>query len=268
MKIQISNANKSIGKLMPISSMLVVLALILCTAFTARAQNTSASVRGTVTDTQGAAVAGADVTITDADTGYQRSQKTDSDGSYVFPSLPLGRYTLVVTKEGFKAFEARDVVLHVADSLTMDARLDVGNKSETIEVVASTTQVELTNADLSGTISGKQITELPLNGRSYAQLLLMVPGVSIDNGFQYNQKGLNGGAGVSVVAADDLRIKRQHDQRQGAILRQKLAADDLVCHHTADQLVVLCPFRKVFREKRCGETIALRWIAGHAKSAS
>jgi hypothetical protein len=198
MKIQFSNATKSIGKLLSISLMLGVLALILCTGFTARAQNTSASLRGTVTDVQGAAVAGADVTITDADTGYKLSQKSGSDGSYVFPSLPIGRYTLSVTRDGFKAFEARDVVFHVTDSLTMDARLDVGAKSETIEVVASTTQVELTNADLSGTISGKQITELPLNGRSYAQLLTLVPGVAQDNGFQYNQKGLNGGADLSI----------------------------------------------------------------------
>src|SRR6267378_2198556 len=198
MKIQFSNASKSSDELRPISSMLVVLALILCTAFTARAQNTSASLRGTVTDVQGAAVSGADVTVTSVDTGSQQTQKTGPEGIYVFPSLPLGRYTLRVTKEGFKGFEARDVVLHVADSLTMDARLDVGAKSETIEVVSSTTQVELTNADLSGTIYGKQITELPLNGRSYAQLLLMVPGVSVDSGFQYNQKGLNGGADLSI----------------------------------------------------------------------
>jgi Carboxypeptidase regulatory-like domain/TonB-dependent Receptor Plug Domain len=198
MKIQFSNANKSIGKLRPISSMLVALALILCTASTARAQNTTASVRGTVTDVQGAAVAGADVTITDADTGYQRSQKTGPEGSYVFPSLPIGRYSLSVTRDGFKAFEVRDVVLHVNDNLTVDARLDLGAKSETVEVVASTTQVELNNADLSGTISGRQITELPLNGRSFAQLLTLVPGVSQDNGFAYNQKGLTGGADLSI----------------------------------------------------------------------
>jgi hypothetical protein len=198
MKLQFSHANKSIGVSRPVSSVLVVLALILCTAFTARAQNTSASLRGAVTDTQGGALAGANVTITNADTGSQSSQKTGPEGIYVFPSLPLGRYTISVTKEGFKAFEAKDIVLHVADNLTMDARLDVGAKSETIEVVASTTQVELNNAELSGTISGKQITELPLNGRSYAQLLTMVPGVSPDNGFQYNQKGLNGGADLSI----------------------------------------------------------------------
>ncbi len=198
MNIQFPNATRSIGKLRPVISMLVVLALILCTAFTARAQNTTASLRGTVTDVQGAAVAGADVTITDADTGYQRSQKTDPDGSYVFPSLPIGRYTLGVSRDGFKAFEAKDVVLHVNDNLTMDARLDVGAKSETVEVVANTTQVELNNAELSGTIYGKQITELPLNGRSFAQLLTLVPGVDQDNGFAYNQKGLNGGADLSI----------------------------------------------------------------------
>ena len=90
-----------------IRSMLVVLALILCTAFTARAQNTSASLGGTVTDVQGAAVGGADVTITNADTGSQQTQKTGPEGIYVFPSLPLGRYTLRVTKEGFKGFEAK-----------------------------------------------------------------------------------------------------------------------------------------------------------------
>jgi hypothetical protein len=198
MQIQFSNANKSIGRFLPMSSMLVVLALMVCTAVTARAQNTSASLRGTVTDPQGGLLAGADVTITNADTGSQLTQKTGAEGIYEFPSIPLGHYTLRVTKEGFKSFEARDVVLHVADSLTVDARLDVGAKTETIEVVASTTQVELSNADLSGTIYGKQITELPLNGRSYAQLLLMVPGVAVDNGFQYNQKGLNGGADLSI----------------------------------------------------------------------
>ena len=90
------------------------------------------------------------------------------------------------------------MVLHVNDNLTMDARLDVGAKSETVEVVANATQVELNNAELSGTIYGKQITELPLNGRSFAQLLTLVPGVDQDNGFAYNQKGLNGGADLSI----------------------------------------------------------------------
>jgi len=162
------------------------------------AQNTSGSVRGTVSDEQGAAIAGANVTITNSDTGDSRSDKTGKDGAYAFPSLPVGRYSLNVTGDGFKAFQVKDIILHVDDSLTVDAQLKVGAKTETIEVVAESNQVELANAELSGTIAGAQITELPLNGRSFAQLLTLVPGVAQDNGFSYNQKGLKGGADLSI----------------------------------------------------------------------
>ena len=173
-----------------------VLALSLAPA--SFAQNTSGSVRGTVSDEQGAAIAGASVTITNSDTGDSRTDKTGKEGAYAFPSLPVGRYTLNVTGDGFKAFQVKDIVLHVDDSLTVDARLKVGAKTETIEVVAEANQVELANADLSGTIAGAQITQLPLNGRSFAQLLTLVPGVAQDNGFAYNQKGLTGGADLSI----------------------------------------------------------------------
>lgn len=198
MTIRFSNANEFIGKSRRTVSTLAVIALILGISLAASAQNITASVRGTVTDGQGAAIAGANVTITNADTADSRNQKSDKDGSYNFPSLPIGRYTLTVTMEGFKTFEVKDVLLHVNDSLTLDAQLSIGARTETIEVAANATQVELNNADLSGTIAGKQITELPLNGRSFAQLLTLVPGVAQDNGFAYNQKGLNGGADISI----------------------------------------------------------------------
>jgi len=132
MKIQFSNATKAIGKLRPISLMLVVLALILCTAFTARAQNTSASLRGTVTDVQGAAVSGANVTITNADTGSQQTQKTGTEGIYVFRAFHSAVTLSGSPRKASKASRQRTFVLHVADSLTVDARLDVGAKSETI----------------------------------------------------------------------------------------------------------------------------------------
>src|SRR5882762_7448124 len=198
MKIRFLNVNESICKSRVIFSLLVVLALILGTSLAARAQNITGSVRGTVTDEQGAAIAGADVMITNTDTGDSRSDKTDKDGAYAFPSLPIGRYTLNVSGQGFKAFQLRDIILHVGDSLTLDAQLKVGAKTETIEVVATSNQVELANAELSGTIAGAQITQLPLNGRSFAQLLTLVPGVAQDSGFSYNQKGLEGGADLSI----------------------------------------------------------------------
>src|SRR6266404_3707143 len=198
MKIRFFNAKESFSNSRVIISMLAVLALILGTSLAARAQNFTGSIRGTVTDEQGAAIAGSDVMITNVDTGYSRSVKTDKDGSYSFQSLPLGRYTLNASGQGFKAFQEKDIVLHVNDSLTIDAQLKVGAKTETIEVIATSNQVELPNAELSGTVAGGQIPQLPLNGRSFAQLVTMVPGVETDGGFSYDKKGVNGGADLSV----------------------------------------------------------------------
>jgi hypothetical protein len=174
--------------------------LLLMVSFvpTTFAQNFTGSIRGTVSDEQGAGVAGANVKLTQTDTAYTREITTGGDGIYSFQSIPLGHYSLNVTKQGFKAFTENSIVVHVDDNLTFDARLTVGAQTETIEVTASTAQVELANAELSGTVSGAQITELPLNGRSFAELVLLVPGVSPDAGFSYDKKGVNGGADISV----------------------------------------------------------------------
>src|SRR5215470_17084133 len=97
------------------------LMLVLSLAPIAFAQTDTGSVRGAVTDQQGRAVNGAQVTITNADTGYSRSVKTDTDGNYGFQSLPVGPYTLrVAGTQGFKTFQAKDITLHVNDNLTVD----------------------------------------------------------------------------------------------------------------------------------------------------
>jgi len=115
---------------------------------------------------KGAAIAGADVSVTNVDTGYSRSDKSDKTGPILSKAFRSAANTLNVSGQGFKAFQVKDVVLHVNDSLTLDAQLRVGAKDRTIEVVATANQVELNNAELSGTVAGSQITELPLNGRS------------------------------------------------------------------------------------------------------
>jgi hypothetical protein len=177
----------------------VCLVLAVSLAPTASAQTGTGAVRGTVTDQQGKAVADALITMTNADNAYSRSAKTDANGDYSFPSLPVGRYTLkVASGQGFKTFEEKNVLLHVNDNLTLDAKLTVGGVEQIVEVQANPDQVELTSAELSGTIAGQQITELPLNGRSFAQLLTLVPGVETDAGFSYDKKGLNGGADISI----------------------------------------------------------------------
>jgi Carboxypeptidase regulatory-like domain/TonB-dependent Receptor Plug Domain len=156
------------------------------------------SVRGSVTDERSAVLAGADISITNSATGYSRSVASDTDGNYSFQSIPIGQYTLKVTKGGFKDFQVSDIILHVNDVLTLDAQLKVGSATETVEVTASTTQVETATADLTATVNGQQATELPLNGHNFAQLVTLVPGVAVEGGFSYDKKGQQGGADISV----------------------------------------------------------------------
>ncbi|PYT55570.1 MAG: hypothetical protein DMG43_02690 [Acidobacteria bacterium] len=198
MKTHRSNLNNAFGKLYSIGSLLAVLALVLCTSFDAHAQVVTASVRGAVTDQQGAAVAGADVSITNEDTGYTRSMKTGSDGEYNFPDLPLGTYRIHVTHEGFKGETHTGLVLHVADSLVVNVGLKMGAVSESVTVEASPIAVETTNGDLSGLIAGSQVAELPLNGRNFMQLVTLMPGVSQGEGYSVTNKGLKGGSNLSV----------------------------------------------------------------------
>src|ERR1700732_4335406 len=94
------------------------------------AQTGVGSVRGNVTDSQGGTIAQADVTLTSPETAYSRTEKTDANGNYSFQSIPIGRYTLSVSREGFKTFEEKDVILHVNDNLTLDAHLNVGARTE------------------------------------------------------------------------------------------------------------------------------------------
>ena len=198
MKIRFLNENESFNKSRVILSLLAVLAVVLCAAFPARAQVITASVRGMVTDAQGAAVAGADVSVTNQDTGYTRSMKSGTDGEYNFPDLPLGTYRVHVTHSGFKAETQTGIALHVADSLVVNVSLKVGAVTESVTVEASPIAVETTNGDLTGLIGGSQVSELPLNGRNFMQLVTLMPGVSQGEGYSPTNKGLKGGANLSV----------------------------------------------------------------------
>jgi hypothetical protein len=198
MKIRFLNLNESICKSRVIFSLLAVLGLVLCSAFGARAQVTTASVRGTVMDEQGAAVAGAEVSITSSDTGYTRSMKSASDGQYNFQELPLGTYQIRVTHAGFKVETQTGIALHVNDSLVLNVGLKVGTISESVTVEASPVAVETTNGELSTLIQASQVSELPLNGRNFMQLVTLVPGVAPAEAFSVTNKGLKGSSDISV----------------------------------------------------------------------
>jgi hypothetical protein len=174
----------------------VLLAVTLCAA--AWAQDT-ASLTGTVTDSSGAAVTNAQVAINSAEHGISRKATSNSSGDFLFASLPIGSYDVTVSAAGFKKYEAKGVMLNVGEKARVNVALQVG--AATTEIVVegtSVAQVETQSSDLGGTVSGKEISQLELNGRDFKQLVTLVPGVS-------NQTGADEG-GVGVTANNSFSI--------------------------------------------------------------
>jgi hypothetical protein len=178
---------------------------ILCAAFlllglplAALAQET-ASITGTVHDTSGAVVPGADVKVTSAAIGLTRTTTTNSDGDYLAGALPAGHYDLTVAAKGFKSFAAKNIVVDVAQKARVDVTLNVGEISENVVVEGSSVaQVETQSSDLSGVVTGKEISQLELNGRDFTRLVTLVPGVSNQTERDTGQVGLNGNISYSI----------------------------------------------------------------------
>jgi hypothetical protein len=142
-------------------------------------QAITSSISGTVTDSSGAAVPGAEVTISDPSQGVTRKVTTNSTGSYLAPGLPAGTYDLSVAATGFKTYHASGIIVHSAEKIRADAKLEVGTVTTEITVEGEKIgQVQTQSAQLGGTITGTQITQLELNGRTYTQLVALIPGVT------------------------------------------------------------------------------------------
>ena len=137
----------------------------------------TASISGTVKDASGAAVAGATVVATNVGTGIAQTQKTNGQGFYSFQSLPLGKYTVEVQQNGFKAYRQTEIVLDVNSALSVDATLQVGRTTEKVEVAADALHVESVTSQMGEVIEGKEMTDVPLVSRSYTDLLPLQPGV-------------------------------------------------------------------------------------------
>jgi hypothetical protein len=174
----------------------VLLALTFCAA--AWAQDTG-SITGTVTDSSGAAVASAAVVVASPDHGIDRHTVTNSAGEYNESALPGGTYNVLVTAAGFKKYQAKGVVLDVAQKARVDVTLQVG--AATTEVVVEGTnvaQVETQSSDLTGTVTGKEISQLELNGRNFTQLATLTPGVSNQTGQDEGTVGVYGSVSFSM----------------------------------------------------------------------
>ncbi len=135
------------------------------------------SLLGTITDPNGAAVPGAKVTATEISTSVKQTISTDGLGFYSFQSLPVGRYDLDVIGAGFKPLRHTDIVIDVNSKVVVDASLALGERNESVTVSESATHVETVDTQLGEVITGKQMTAVPLNGRSFTDLLALQSGV-------------------------------------------------------------------------------------------
>ena len=156
-----------------------VMALLILTAGTSWSQTFRGTILGTVTDSSGAAIVDATVTIRNVDTGLIRTTQTTADGSYFVPELPIGNYSVTVEKSGFASAVTDGVKVDVAVERRVDASLKPGNIKQQVVVSASTQPaVQTTSNTLGGVMEEHQVTNLPANGRDFQKLVFLTPGVS------------------------------------------------------------------------------------------
>jgi hypothetical protein len=166
--------------------------------------STVGNISGVVRDANGASVAQAEILIQEETTGFSRTVKTNDEGFYSAPRLPLGVYTITATSSGFKKAARTGVQLHVADDLVINFDLAIGDISETVTVIGGEQTVDTRSGGVGSLVSEKQVTELPLNGRNYAQLVTLVPGISpvtqAGAGGAFNARGTGLDSGVDLSA--------------------------------------------------------------------
>ena len=173
----------------------------------AMAQTTSADIVGTVTDSTGAVIPNANVTLVNLDTHDQRTAVANGSGDYQFTLLPVGRYSITVKVAGFKTSTTANLAVEAGDRARSDVHMETGGESQTVTVEAQTPLLQADNATVSSTVTAKAVQDLPLNGRNFVQLVQLVPGANEGPG-----NGLTSGgrpddrrstSGFSVNGQDD-----------------------------------------------------------------
>ena len=152
-------------------------AAVFAAALILNAQTSTSSITGTVTDTSGAVIPGATVTLSNDETGVTSVQKTNQAGVYAFPSITIGQYSVRVELKSFKTVRKTGNTLSIGAPLDIPITLEVGETAEVITVAARAEALQTTDASIGNLVSQSEITELPLNGRNPLGLLVLEPGV-------------------------------------------------------------------------------------------
>src|SRR2546422_6994077 len=140
------------------------------------AQYNAASLAGTVIDATGSSVPGATVTVRDKDTGLSTTMPTRFDGTFLFPSLPVGEYRLKVEKDGFATYVQEGITLTVNQAATQTVALRVGKVTEEVTVTANADLVNTREATVGQVVDERRVLDLPLNGRGAQALVFLAAG--------------------------------------------------------------------------------------------
>jgi hypothetical protein len=170
---------------------------LICVSAAVAFGQTAGTLTGRVTDSSGNYIPHASVTIINAGTGEEHTTATNDSGIYALYDLLVGKYDVAVSTNGFKSSTKAGVQLNVGDTLAINFQLEVGSVTESVKVTDATPLINTETADISFVISSKQITDLPLNGRSFTQLQQLVPGASRTGGDE-GGTGFNSSRGYAI----------------------------------------------------------------------
>jgi hypothetical protein len=145
-------------------------------ALVIEAQQTTATLVGTVTDPSAAVILGASVTVTSNETGVEHAVKTDATGNYSVPFLLAGDYKVAVAATGFRPRSVAHLVLQLGQTARVDFQMEIGDVTQNVDIQANAAALQTENATVGTVIDGTKIVELPLNGRNFVQLAQLIPG--------------------------------------------------------------------------------------------
>jgi hypothetical protein len=183
---------------------------------------------GTVIDASRSVVPGATVEAVSSATGFRRQTTTGSAGTYQIPALPIGVYTVTISKAGFRATQFKEVDLSVGQERTIDAQLAVGAVAEAVEVNATLDAVNRSSAEVGGLVEQEQIKSIPVSGRNWASLMLLAPGaVNYSDGSQRNVRFNGHSIDDANYTFDGIDNTGVQEQTQKAESRLNIALDSI-----------------------------------------
>ena len=203
-------------------------AIVVCLPSVLSAQIDRANLKGTVSDATGAAVSNAAVTVSYPQTGFERTVQSTTAGEYVLSALPLGRCNVRVDASGFEAKHINDIDLQVGEFRTVNLQLSVGTVEQTVAVAASTVTLDQDSAATGGVIARSQVENLPINGRNWAGLMILVPGaINTGSGNQTSIRFAGHGVDDNRILFDGVDASGILRQSQKSDLRIQLASESI-----------------------------------------